>query len=90
MSRLICGEGIPDFYAREIIRDAKCPHNWRSYLLPGYQRKYGVCKSMKEYGYRADWKGRYLKEDCTKELFIKYYSTPESLELFDALYTNNF
>ena len=81
---------MPDFYAREIIRDSKCPNNWKSFLFPGYQKQYGVCKSIRDYAYRVDWQGHYLKEECNKEFFIKYYGTPESLDLFDALYTNKF
>lgn len=48
----------------------------------------GVCKEMKKYNYKTDAQGYPLKSECTKEFFIKYYSTAESLEIFDSLYTN--
>jgi hypothetical protein len=28
MARITCGEGIPDFYAKLITKDAKCHGDW--------------------------------------------------------------
>ena len=58
--------------------------------MPGFQKKYGVCKKMSEYGYKADEHGHPLRSECNKEHFVKYYPTAENLEIFDALYTNKF
>ena len=51
-------------------------------------KDFGVCKSIRQYGFELDADGDPLKEDCIKNNFIMYYSTSEGLELFDALYEN--
>jgi hypothetical protein len=28
MARITCGEGIPDFYAKQVTKDAKCHGDW--------------------------------------------------------------
>jgi len=49
-----------------------------------------VCKPMSEYGFRYDDNGDPLIEDCQKNTFFIYYSSPEALTLFRAFYKNNF
>ena len=44
---------------------------------------------MHDYGYR--WKdGLPLIEDCQKNSFFLYYTSPESMTLFRSLYNNDF
>jgi hypothetical protein len=53
-------------------------------------RYFGFCVPMKDYGFRYDDKGLPLIEDCQKNSFFIYYTSPESFTLFRALYKNNF
>jgi len=43
---------------------------------------------MKSYGYRLDKNGDPLIDDCQKNMFGMYYTSPEALTIFRALYTN--
>lgn len=86
---MICGHGFPNFYAKEIAEGATCPNRFLLYTLTKkWMKDFGVCKSIRQYGFELDADGDPLKEDCIKNNFITYYSTSEGLELFDALYSN--
>lgn len=50
----------------------------------------GFCVPMTEYGFRYDEQGLPLIEDCQKNSFFIYYTSPESFTLFRALYKNIF
>ena len=79
-SRKTCGEGMPTFYAPNL--EDTCPFN-----VPGVLFKWiGACKSMKDYGMRMDEQGLPLIEDCLKNTFIKYYTSPEVCSSFAGLY----
>ena len=39
-------------------------------------------------GYSKDENGDFLISDCQKEMFADYYTSPQSMAAFDALYTN--
>ena len=45
---------------------------------------------MEDYGYSKDENGDYLITDCQKNYFADYYTSPESMKAFDALFTNRF
>lgn len=87
-ARSICGEGVPDFYAKEVIGDhATCLGPLDAILQPFFQ-KHNFCHSMEDYGYEKDENGDFLIPDCQKHFFADYYTSPESMKAFDALYTN--
>lgn len=88
-ARSICGEGFPDFYAKEAYGKHPACINWLldKKLAPIYD-KLGYCKDMRDYGYRLDENGWPLIEDCQTTFFIDYYTSPQSLQSFKALYDN--
>jgi endoglycosylceramidase len=45
---------------------------------------------MGDYGFRYDADGNPLIEDCVKNNFATYYSSPESNSAFDNLYQNKY
>jgi hypothetical protein len=50
---------------------------------------FGICKSVqKDYHYEKDENGDPLISECQKNDFALYYTSPESLTVFDALYNN--
>jgi hypothetical protein len=52
-------------------------------------KKFGVCQNFREhYKYEKDEEGNPLTSECAKQTFVLYYSSAESLELFDSLYQN--
>lgn len=82
LARKICGEGMPNFYATDL--PTKCGNE----TLPWLAETVGVCKSIQDYGFRFDSDGNPLIEDCQKHNFAGYYPSPESVALFERLYTN--
>lgn len=90
MSRLVCGEGMPDFYAAEVIKNAQCTGDWSHKDFDWLKKIFGTCRSIESYNYTKDEQGRPLISECNKEGFFKYYTTSESLAIFDALYNDHF
>jgi len=89
MSRVVCGEGMPAFYARDIIKQGTyCLGPWADIIAKPVMNLFGACESMDSYGYRKDADGFPLIEDCQKKSFFIYYTTPESWSIFRALWTN--
>lgn len=85
----MCGEGMPAFYAREAIKNGTyCVGEWADYIAKPVMNLFGACKSIKDYGFRTDENGFPLIEDCNKNSFFIYYTTPESWTVFRALWTN--
>jgi len=83
LARRICGEGIPNFYAVDLPRHCKGGNfSW-------FMETIGVCKSIQDYNFTYDSDGNPLISDCQKHNFAGYYPSPESVELFDRIYTNN-
>ena len=81
-SRKTCGEGMPYFYANDLV--SECPHD-----IPGtLMWLTGNCKSIESYHMRKDENGNPLIEDCLKTFFIKYYTAPEVVYSFERLYEN--
>jgi len=63
-ARVICGEGVPDFYAKRAIgKQATCLGPFDKVLQPAYDFL-GICKSMYDYGYSQDENGDWLITDC--------------------------
>jgi len=90
---------MPNFYAKDIIKgesgNKKHPPCISEVLdpafLPYIENQVGKpCKSMQDYGWRLDQDGNPIIEDCQKVMFANYYYSPESLAIFDSLYTNKY
>ena len=85
----MCGEGIPDFYAKEVIgMSPSCINPLADRLLEPFYKHMGFCIDMNDYGYRVDENGDFLIEDCLNEMFATYYNTKQSVTGFGALFTN--
>lgn len=91
-ARMNCGEGWPNFYAFDIIKDhgMHCISHSMDLLLGPLMRKFGACKSVtNDYHYHFDQVTHLpAVKDCEKESFFIYYTSPESFTLFRALYKN--
>lgn len=91
MARVICGEGMPNFYAKEIIaKGTYCIGEWADYFLAPLYKKTGFCKSMDDYNFRKDKDGNPMIEDCQTINFATYYTSPESWTVFRSLWTNKY
>ena len=88
LARINCGEGIPDFYAREVSKNATCHGNWSDPKYDFVKTVNGECRSILSYNYARDENDWPQISECNKTPFFKYYTTAESLEIWDALYTN--
>ena len=88
-----CGEGWPNFHAFDIVNKGTfCVGNYSDTVMKPLMKKFGGCMSpLKDYGYRIDKKTHLpMIEDCLKQSFFYYYTSPESFTLFRALYKNHF
>lgn len=63
------------------------PHVCEPGILPYLFPFLNFCKSIKDYSFRYDIEGNPLIEDCQKNNFVDYYFSPESMNLFEKLYT---
>lgn len=91
LSREVCGEGMPNFYATEVLKHGSyCFGPYIDHLLGPIARHFGACKSIKDYGYKTDEKGLPLISECQKQSFFIYYTTPEAWTLFRAIYNNDY
>ena len=64
-TRKLCGEGIPTFYAKQIIdNDMYCIDKKYDFILEPVLKNFGICKSMKDYDLRYDSDGNPLIQDC--------------------------
>jgi hypothetical protein len=59
-------------------------------IIGPIMRIFGACKSIDDYGFRYDSNGLPLIEDCQKNSFFIYYTSPEAFTLFRAFYYNDF
>ena len=88
-ARVMCGEGVPDFYAKEAIgKYPACINYFLDQVLAPYYEKLNVCVDMEKYGYAKDENGDFLVSDCQKRNFAIYYTSPQSVQGFKALYNN--
>lgn len=90
MSRWTCGEGMPAFYAKQIMEhDVHCISKEWDYLLLPFLEMAGLCKSISSYGHRIDEDtGLPMLEDCQKTFFAEYQLTREAISFYRALYYN--
>ncbi|TNV80046.1 hypothetical protein FGO68_gene7620 [Halteria grandinella] len=83
ISKRVCGEGMPVFYANDL--PTKCEGG----EIPLLAQDFGICKSLHDYpNIRWDADGNPNLDDCFKNNWVGYYPSPESIEIFDRLYTN--
>ena len=88
-ARSICGEGVPDFYAKEVVGEhPSCINPVVDALMKPVYEKLGACMDMNSFGYDLDENGDPLISDCNTLSFVTYYSTSDSYNAFDALYNN--
>jgi len=85
----MCREGVPDFYAKDVLKHPVCHSRVLDPIVKPILKKYGICKSLQnDYGYTMDENGDPLITDCQKKNFVSYYPSLESINGFDALYNN--
>lgn len=88
-ARFMCGEGVPDFYAQEVIGEhPSCINPLADKLLKKWYESKNMCADMNDLNYRRDENNDYLIEDCLNEMFANYYNTKQSVNGFGALFTN--
>jgi len=90
LARIICGEGMPNFYAKEILEHGSFCFSqsedwWLKPLLPNLG-----CTNMDSYNFTMDSDGNPLISECQERNFFDYYASPQGLTLFRAFYDNNF
>ena len=88
-ARVMCGEGFPNFYAKEVLsRTPHCISPFIDPLLKSVWEKLNLCINMDWYDYAKDENGNPEIADCQTRNFASYYTTAQSQEAFDALWTN--
>ena len=88
-ARTMCGEGVPDFYAKEALkRNDYCVNPVVDKLLKPIYDKLGVCTDITSFGFELDANEDPLITDCQSRVFYTYYLTKQSMAAFDALFNN--
>jgi len=65
LARAVCGEGMPNFYAHEILKHGSyCFSKFEDWLITPIVKKTGFCKSIHNYGYKFDADGNPIIADC--------------------------
>jgi endoglycosylceramidase len=83
-SRLICGEGVPHFYAKKLSYDKDCSKS----IIEKFLHHLDVCLPMQKYDLRLDNNSLPLIEDCKKNSFLLYHTSPELTSLYGRFYQN--
>ena len=89
-ARSVCGEGVPDFYAREAAQHPTCINRLVDKVLEPLYKKMDICHDMADFGYRTDENGDPLIEDCLNMGFWMYMGTKQGLDGYSAVYTNKY
>ena len=88
-ARPACGEGMPAFYAKEVLAEGMyCLGKDIDWLLGPVFKAVGFCKSIRDYGYEYTEDDLPKISECQKAFFADYYTSPEALTIFRALYFN--
>ena len=88
-ARSICGEGFPDFYAKQVVGEKPvCISRWIDPLLAGLYSKIGLCEPISSFDFQYDANGDPLIPDCQTVEFYKFYETSNSIVAFQSLYEN--
>jgi endoglycosylceramidase len=83
-SRILCGEGVPAFYAKNLHYDQTCNTTYLSQLL----QSFGACLPLGMFGWRYDADGLPLIEDCKRFPFAGYHLSPELTTIYNSFYNN--
>ena len=91
-ARKICGEGIPNFYAKQILDEGPtyCIDPRFDFILEPILKVFGYCKPLSDYDLSADENGNPKISDCQKYDFIRFFTSPEARTIQRALYNNDF
>lgn len=85
----MCGEGIPDFYAKQADSEEKyCVSYLVDKIMKPVWDKTGICKPMADYNFGVDQNGDPLVSDCQTVNFAAFYNSQESMNAFSALWHN--
>ena len=90
-ARFMCGEGIPDFYAKPVITAfPSCLNQFADPILRDFYKDTigDVCNDMRNLGYTVDPNGDYILGDCLKQNFGNYYNSTQSGQAYEALWSN--
>ena len=66
-----------------------CIDKTYDFILEPVLKKFGFCKSIKDYDLRYDADGNPLIEDCQKYNFASIYNSPEAMTIQRAFYFND-
>ena len=80
LARVICGEGMPNFYAKSILEkeDNFCFGKYFDWAFGWFYKLTGLCKSMDDLNLRKDKDGNPLITDCQKYNFGGFYNSPQA------------
>lgn len=82
---------MPTFRAKQVLdHGSNCLGTYTDKILGPILRQFGACKAISSYGYKYDANGLPDITDCQKTSFFMYYTSPESMTLFRALYNNDY
>jgi hypothetical protein len=80
LARTICGEGMPNFYAKQVLENEHnyCFGRYTDMFLTPLYKLTGLCKSMTTYDLSKDVDGNPNIADCQKYNFGGFYDSPEA------------
>ena len=61
---MMCGEGMPNFYARNVSNDAECDGNWTDPVYNDLVTLYGTCRKIDSYNFTIDSDRNPLPSEC--------------------------
>lgn len=91
-ARKICGEGIPNFYANQILDGGPtyCIDPRFDFILEPILKIFGYCRPLSDYDLSMDQDGNPKISDCQKYDFIQFFTSPEARTIQRAVYNNDF
>ena len=65
-ARVICGEGVPNFYAKRILEEKlTCASKWLDWFVePLLEKSLGFCSDFDDYNFTKDSDGNPLIPEC--------------------------
>lgn len=90
LARIMCGEGMPDFYAKDVMAtNPSCINSAVDAMLgETWFWDHQMCFDMDDYGFGKDENDDYVIADCQTVNFGEFYNSKQSWSVFRALYTN--
>lgn len=75
-ARNICGEGVPDFYAKDAIgKHPTCFNSLLDPIVSPFLSMFGICTDFNSFGFADDENGDPVIPDCQTRDFYTYYET---------------